>query len=581
MRETRPWKRETKRRKRRQFLGPEGEKKRVEADGFRNRKGYYYRNHPVVVKEYELGKSVTRDTTNSTAKRKSQEKMDEDSLLFTNFIEDVVVRTQWCHPDIPQYYGAFTEKFVSEEEEEKALQEGLLWLSTHAREGDSNPIGRNGNASTTSSAIQSTATSLESLYKQSPVFAFSVTPLGKEEGISGERCEHKRYIDIGQYLFAGGDSLASGTEIRRRLWGGKNKKSNQYNSDYLRNTPRTALGLVMEDLSAELNLNSDSEEEDEMEHSEEDRSTLLTPSTHYQPLDRLLFSQGKKFTLVESIDITLQTADALQYMLLDKQKVPPEVSQMWMTISPSNVYVACVPAFADMDDGAGALEKGDIYSQLRTAGNSVVVFNDNDDDDLQRSGHQGSSVASFLVPTTTIALAPDGAPFADNTTGETNPLDSSPFGTPGKSQEDKGARSMVHQLHYIPIITRGTYAIKYNPPLFTNRPSAGIAPWRPHPCATSPPCYALGSLLLTLLTARPPTSPSGEPIRIPSHLPEQLVSFLRTATSTTSASPANANGTPPVSLTLAQFREQLWKHRIELQSCGAGDTTIKEGVPAQ
>lgn len=78
-------------------------------------------------------------------------------------------------------------------------------------------------------------------------------------------------------------------------------------------TPRLSLGMVLTD--------------------------LCTPPEHFVPLQRLLFIEGRRFSLLEAIDVTLQVADALQFALFDKADVPPYVAERWCWISPSNVFL--------------------------------------------------------------------------------------------------------------------------------------------------------------------------------------------------------------------------------------------------
>lgn len=78
-------------------------------------------------------------------------------------------------------------------------------------------------------------------------------------------------------------------------------------------TPRLSLGMVM--------------------------TNLCSAPERFVPLQRLLFLDGRRFSLLEAIDVTLQVADALQFAMFDQGDVPAYVAERWCWVSPSNVFV--------------------------------------------------------------------------------------------------------------------------------------------------------------------------------------------------------------------------------------------------
>ncbi|CUF15384.1 Hypothetical protein, putative [Bodo saltans] len=80
-------------------------------------------------------------------------------------------------------------------------------------------------------------------------------------------------------------------------------------------------------------------------------TNLCRAPERYVPLQRLLFLEGRRFSLLEAIDITLQAADALQYTLFDQGDVPTYVADRWGWVSPSNIFLL---DSSPWDDGMGA-----------------------------------------------------------------------------------------------------------------------------------------------------------------------------------------------------------------------------------
>lgn len=65
----------------------------------------------------------------------------------------------------------------------------------------------------------------------------------------------------------------------------------------------------------------------------------LLPHPLFAPLDYLLYRRGMRFALVDAIDITLQVADAVQYILFDNGDVKDVASRTWHVVPPSNVFL--------------------------------------------------------------------------------------------------------------------------------------------------------------------------------------------------------------------------------------------------
>lgn len=83
------------------------------------------------------------------------------------------------------------------------------------------------------------------------------------------------------------------------------------------------------------------------EHFAEDGTPSLTlgvvadeaGSVPFESLHNCLYRDGARFSLANIIEIILQVADALEYILFDVTDVPPEVNEAWYTLAPSNVFV--------------------------------------------------------------------------------------------------------------------------------------------------------------------------------------------------------------------------------------------------
>lgn len=211
-------------------------------------------------------------------------------------------------------------------------------------------------------------------------------------------------------------------------------------------TPLLALGLITEDVTRLVARRVNRDDPSTPAGSfvlcqAEDHEAALT----YRSLYDLLFVERRRFTIKEAVEITLQVADALQYILMDGAEVPEEVAAAWVTVSPSNIFLcttsAATPPPSPVFAGAGSA------SQVREP---TGVFQD-----------------AWVRP-----------PAAEEARGE----------------EDSGGRMSL------PIT--GAFSVVYSPPVYVEE--GPFSRWRPHPHAASPASYALTQLLLALVSNRPP-----------------------------------------------------------------------------
>lgn len=457
------------------------------ATRFAIRKGLLYHDRPVVVKELEEPEEYLNPAT------------------ITSFVQDAVVRAQWCHPGLVQYSGAYTEKF--------------------------------------------------------------------------SRCEH----------------CSTATAA----------------------VPRLALGLVMEDVTALTASPLLSQKNTKKEEKGETRNTNSSDSpppplpsspssSPYTSLHELLFLRRHRFSVVECIDITLNVADAVQFILLDRDRVPEEVVTAWLSIAPSNLYVAGTATSTLTIAGSMQLdghtlsetERGQVGRVLCSAAKATARAKPNvpplthvsegvrtltaslpsppslpygaassaldavEGTNTRRGGRGGgeaeddegqmvtteereqaalhtaaATVSSFFLPHTTVVVEGEGGndgarrPSSPSLPrSESSVLYSPRCGSGGggaQDGEDHFAAAPVSRLtstsispvcsssttrkqqmqrvlstSFFPVIVRGTYEVKYAPPLFIE--GGPYSRWRPHPKANSPVCYALAQLLLALLTNTPP-----------------------------------------------------------------------------
>ncbi|EKG05385.1 hypothetical protein TCSYLVIO_003545 [Trypanosoma cruzi] len=109
-------------------------------------------------------------------------------------------------------------------------------------------------------------------------------------------------------------------------------------------TPTPALGVIMRDVTG---FTVQSVVNDNVKASV--ASYIVFPSgsrkdvATYVSLHELLFVQRRRFTLREALGITLQVAEALQYILVDETQVPSEVAAAWIVVSPSNIFLCPIP----------------------------------------------------------------------------------------------------------------------------------------------------------------------------------------------------------------------------------------------
>mgnify|MGYP001608297111 FL=1 len=83
----------------------------------------------------------------------------------------------------------------------------------------------------------------------------------------------------------------------------------------------------------------------------------------YESLHSALFVGGKRFGLVDIIDMLLQVADAVQYIAFDGAAAGPATVRSWLTLSPNGIFVRATPSALPV---AGDLGEGG-------AGNGAIV----------------------------------------------------------------------------------------------------------------------------------------------------------------------------------------------------------------
>ncbi|KEG09270.1 hypothetical protein DQ04_05501000 [Trypanosoma grayi] len=208
-------------------------------------------------------------------------------------------------------------------------------------------------------------------------------------------------------------------------------------------TPTLALGVITEDMAslvAQSVKGSDPSAPSTsyfLRHVKSDEDVASFCSLH-----DLLFLQRRRFTLEEAMEITLQVADALQYVLLDELQVPVEVATAWVSVSPSNIVVCPVAPWSGKERRASTWER------------EGVVMNDADEG---------------------MWLSDEDAP---------------------SFYSDVGRRKCVS----LPLM--GAFAVMYMPPVYVE--GGPFSRWRPHPHAASPASYALAQLLIALVTNEAP-----------------------------------------------------------------------------
>lgn len=176
---------------------------------------------------------------------------------------------------------------------------------------------------------------------------------------------------------------------------------------------------------------------------------LCTPPERFEVLQRMLFFTGRRFTVHEAIHITLQIADAVQYMLFDHEEVPPCVKDKWLCISPSNIFVL---------DRAAATQMTDLGQE---GGDELPPGRNREEATQQQREGDCVSIA---------------------------PMDLR------KHEEDVGLFDSVS--------CSNRYAVKFAPPVYLE--AGPQMRWAPHPHAASAEVYALTQLFLTLLTNQQP-----------------------------------------------------------------------------
>lgn len=313
-----------------------------------------------------------------------------------SFVEDAVMRMRWCHPGVAKYYGGYTERFTTP---------GMESL-----------VGRM--AAERGEAYFPLVPFVEALSKGTSTVVHPTSS-----------------ADDGEESVDSWEATVGGN------WSRQSFVLDMAN-------PFLALGLVVEDLTLRPLDTSPSNTPYEEEQSQVGAS--------FQCLHDLLFVQKHRFTMYECIDIVLQVTDALQYILLDAQEVPPEVVTAWLSVAPSNVFVSnelrwttgVVPVASNRSSSAlvGPPVEGRYPNLLCRNPEEyyVTVAQDN------------SRVASQSFSDTTVTRA----------------------------------------------VARETVVVKYAPPSYIA--GGPCSRWRPHPRATVPACYTLAQLLLSLLTGSMP-----------------------------------------------------------------------------
>jgi hypothetical protein len=90
--------------------------------------------------------------------------------------------------------------------------------------------------------------------------------------------------------------------------------------------PRLCLGMVMRDMQS--------------------------PPMCFKSLQHVLFFEGRRFSVADAIDVVLQVADVVQYMLFDADEYPSALRRAWTTISPSNIFIRVTTGAAVSEEGS-------------------------------------------------------------------------------------------------------------------------------------------------------------------------------------------------------------------------------------
>ncbi|SCU69957.1 uncharacterized protein TEOVI_000152600 [Trypanosoma equiperdum] len=326
--------------------------------------GYRYGKTPVLL--YQLEQTAKRTIPPTTV---------------TNFVQDMVARARWCHPNLVPFTGAFTEKvpFLCQPDDDNDCDPDVDTSSQFSGENSSRSQSANGCGAT-------------------------------EEDVT-----------------AADD-------------GGVDPSS----------APVLDLGYMIEDmkyLKAEL-LNEESPYLTSYVVREVDN---YIGNETFKTLHEVLFVERRPFTVREAIAITLQVADALQYILMEEGNMPEEVLDAWTVVSPSNIYV-CPITVPRRSQHECCHEPGEF------GGSAWPTCDDGYGDIQEEYDHD--------------MVAP---PFCG---------------------------SSVQQRRCVELFAPGGWAAMYNPPVYVD--GGPYSRWRPHPHASCRPTYAMAQLLLALVNNEPP-----------------------------------------------------------------------------
>lgn len=469
------------------------------ASRFRVAGGFLFHGHPVVVKELQSTPS-------------SQQQRLLTPYTVTSFVQDAVARARWCHPGLVHCYGAYTERFLTPAEEARAREEaaaaglplfpllpGLVGEGGRKSPAQANDIAGSQAATRKDFHHRSALTSLAISSKRlAPIMALGLVMedlsfCAKSESSGESRC-------------ASEDPEGSAPPEDCCCGGG----GGGWGIHGCTHTPeaRTPTGFVDPALPSHPSLSQE----------------------RFVCLQDLLFTDGEaavvdgsaRLSLLDSLDIVTQVGEAVQYILPDRFNVPPEVCTAWLSIAPSNLFVATAPSpqrprnrpTTGSSSQPGSLA---VPSPFAMGSNTVERAG------IQQLQHQreGNESTAFLGAgmsnTSSVVLAPSRADDLSGSGGERAAATAAAVASSEFSQfpmpyvlvsEAKSSAlprprpSLRVACTYLPVPMREAVLVKYAPPTFID--DGPCSRWRPHPKAVSPPCYALAQLCLALLTGQPP-----------------------------------------------------------------------------
>eukprot|EP00796_Vickermania_ingenoplastis_P003812 gene3812-2698_t len=204
------------------------------------------------------------------------------------FVQDAVVRSRWSFPGLVRYWGAFTEKLCTPEDERLAPRIAVQqWRASHPTPdaAASNP--------TQSGTQEGDELLFPVAFPPGTASAWSVPPAAPLAAAStGSRTGSQRLST----------SVAKAGSPRLSVDTG----------------PRICMGFIREALG--------------------DRDGV-NPLKDFLPLHHYLYVQKRDFSPREITQILLQALGTILYMAHDKDDVPEDVWTSWLSISPSTLYV--------------------------------------------------------------------------------------------------------------------------------------------------------------------------------------------------------------------------------------------------